>query len=128
MAKAEDFAKEFSKLTANISSEAISVTKKAVDKTAKETNRVIKDSADFKNRTGEYVKAFTVTTTKETKWTKEKTWHVKAPHYRLTHLLEYGHATRNGGRTRAFPHISKGADYAEKRIEELITEGLSDIE
>lgn len=44
--------------------------------------------------------------------------------YQLTHLLEFGHATRNGGRTTPQPHIrkveekygAKFADLLEKKI------------
>lgn len=45
-------------------------------------------------------------------------------HYRLTHLLEYGHATRKGGRdTRAFPHIST----AQNNIEEQTVKELKEM-
>lgn len=41
-------------------------------------------------------------------------------YFRLTHILEFGHATRNGGRTKAIPHIRKTEDkYREKFTEEL---------
>lgn len=51
-------------------------------------------------------------------------WYVKAPHYRLTHLLVHGHATRNGGRTGSDPFLKDACDkvlpeYA-KKVEEAI--------
>lgn len=51
-------------------------------------------------------------------------WYVKPPDHRLTHLLVYGHATRNGGRTKADPFLENalGAvlpDY-EKAVEEAV--------
>ncbi len=37
-------------------------------------------------------------------------WYVKGSEYRLSHLLENGHATRDGGRTKAFHFIKNASD------------------
>ena len=49
-------------------------------------------------------------------------WNEK--HYRLTHLLEKGHAKVNGGRTRAFPHIAPVAEKADKELIENIRKNI----
>jgi len=41
--------------------------------------------------------------------------------YGLTHLLEHGHALRNGGRTRAFPHIGPTQEHAEANFLKELT-------
>ena len=54
-------------------------------------------------------------------------WYVKGPDYRLSHLLENGHALRNGGRVEGTHFIQKAADpiieaYI-KAVEEVIKNG-----
>ena len=56
-------------------------------------------------------------------------WYVdsKNSNYRLTHLIVHGHATRNGGRTRANNFLQKAVDDMEskylKAVEEVIQNG-----
>jgi len=53
----------------------------------------------------------------------EVTVYVKGKHYRLTHLLENGHLTRDGTtRSRAIPHISIVNKHAQQKAEKLIKE------
>ena len=54
-------------------------------------------------------------------------WYVDGPDYRLSHLLEKGHALRNGGRTRGTHFIQNASDpilesYL-KGVEEVIKNG-----
>lgn len=123
----ENLAEELDKLFNSFGDDVADILKKASKQTSKETNEVIKKCVEFENRTGGYVRNFATKKAEETRRSVTHTWYVKAPYYRLTHLLEYGHATRNGGRTRAYPHIGKGEEYAEKRMTDLIEVLLNEL-
>lgn len=55
------------------------------------------------------------------------TWYVKAPDHRLTHLLVKGHATKDGGRTKANPFLQNALDQVlleyEREVEEVLKNG-----
>lgn len=98
--------------------------KKSIDTVSKEVNEEIKRHIIFKQPTGKYVKAFRIKTSYEDKFNKRNTWHVANGQHRLTHLLENGHALRDGGRSEAFPHIKYGEELALRRMEELTMEDI----
>lgn len=106
--------------------------KKAVDEVAEKTKQIIDSHITFndygnkKRKKGTYRKSLKLKTLSETKTSKTVVWYASGKEYRLTHLLEYGHATRNGKkRTKAFPHIKYGYEYAEKELPLKITEALN---
>ncbi len=73
--------------------------------------------------TGKYKKSWTVKTTKENANALEVTVHSRN-RYQLAHLLEFGHAKRNGGRTRAFPHIAPAEAAAAELLEREVEAAL----
>jgi hypothetical protein len=51
-------------------------------------------------------------------------WYVRAPDYRLTHLLVYGHATNNGGRTKSNPFLHNAREKVVAEYEQKVQEVL----
>lgn len=76
--------------------------KEAVEKVSKNAESRLKATSP-KNR-GKYAKGWTSVNSYEDRRTKRKTVYNKRD-YQLTHLLEKGHALRNGGRSKAIVHI-----------------------
>lgn len=99
--------------------------KKQTEKSAKELRDETKKQK-FKKDTGNYRKAISVKKTYENSRSCTWTWYVKAPHYRLSHLLEKGHAKRNGGRdtqdTIAYHFISRATTKIGDEYVRLVTE------
>ena len=126
MTQIDNLSKAIMDSLSEYSEEIARVTKNAVEVVSKEVEAEIKKRVSFNrsNRVNEYVKSFRIKTTDETRFNKSKVWYVANGQHRLTHLLEHGHATRNGGRARAFPHIIYGEQLAQRRLPELVEEGV----
>lgn len=101
-----------------------------IDKEAQEiakqaANELKNHRGTYKIRTGKYNKGWRVNT-KKGRGTINCTVH-NSTDWQLTHLLENGHTTRNGGRTRAFVHIrpveEKYVNQYQQDVEKLIKNG-----
>lgn len=91
--------------------------KSAVQEAGKTVQKEIKSSAP--KDTGDYSKSWAVKNVKETANRLEVVVHSKGK-YQMAHLLEYGHAKRNGGRVNGKVHIAPAEEVGIKQLEEEI--------
>ena len=102
---------ELYKILSTYNKDVTEATKKAVDTVADGVMREIKSHITWNDKV--YSKSFTLTTVYNNDKGKYVIWHVKNPHYKLTHLLELGHITRDGTTySKKFPHVQYGQQYA----------------
>ena len=97
----------------------------SVDAVSKETVAEIRKDVKSKfGGTGDYAKSWA--SKKDVGSTTEysRTLYVKDPHYRLTHLLEFGHAKVNGGRVEGRPHIAPAEQRAATKLERRLLDAI----
>lgn len=100
---------------------ATDVVKKSVKSASATVRKEISTNAP--KNTGEYAKSWAVKKVKET--ANALTMVVRSKNrYQIAHLLEHGHAKRNGGRVKAIPHIKEAEKKGEEELVELIKKGL----
>lgn len=105
----------------NYSSLAANDMKEAVKAAAKAARDEISSNAPVK--TGEYAKSWKYRISSESSNAITVTvysWN----RYSLAHLLEFGHALRYGGRSKAIPHIKPAEERAAAKLEEDIRKAL----
>lgn len=91
---------------------------------AKECRKALKQTSPKQH--GDYSKSWVISKQKGRPGEPTKYIVHNREHYRLTHLLENGHAKRGGGRTRAIPHIAPAEEAAKEKfiqdVEDVIRE------
>lgn len=118
--KADELADAVMKELASYSEDTAEKTKEVIKEVAGDVKKDISGNAPV-GATGKYAKSWRSKKTDESRDLVAYTVYATKDGYPLAHLLEYGHAKRNGGRTRAQPHIKpaeeKGSEALIKKLE-----------
>lgn len=85
------------------------VSEAIAESTLSTADKVLKEAFNMApKKTGTYAKGFKKTDKSLPGRRRYVIWNKK--HYRLVHLLEFGHAKVGGGRVRAYPHLRPAHD------------------
>lgn len=98
-----------------------------VEQVAKDTVQTLKTTGDYDDLTGDYRKSFAYSVENGYRGVTATVFS-EAPDYRITHLLERPHLTRNGtSRTRGFPHWGPAAQKAENEAIARVKKALEEV-
>lgn len=117
---AEDLQVKIKALLADYAEDAEDAINAVIPKVAKEAAKRLRKTSPKDD--GEYAKGWKAKTEKTRLGVTGIVYNKDYPG--LVHLLEFGHAKRNGGRTRAFPHVEPVNEWAEEEAIRQIEEAL----
>lgn len=118
MAKNDSISLQLDKILNDYTVEVKRAAMNAIDSTAKESVQRLKQTSPVgrgKNA-GEYAKSWSIKRENDKQKGLATVIVRNKNHYQLTHLLEYGHALPQGGRTKAQPHIAPVNDWAANEV------------
>lgn len=121
--KPEGLGDAISELLTTYHEDVLEKVDKAGEKAVKDLVKKTKASAPVGAR-GSFKKNITSKRLAKTLNTSTYVWYVKAPDYRLTHLLVHGHAKKGGGRTRANPFLQNALDTVLPEYEKAVKEAV----
>ena len=119
-----NFADVFHRMLVDYGNAVMEETFEAIDEVSKEAVKKLKKESRSKfGGTGDYAKGWMRTMEKK-RLNVVATVHGKKPTYSLAHLLENGHAKRNGGRTSGREHIAPVDKWAQDETFDRIVSKL----
>ena len=121
----EMLSKEIMKALEGYADDISDIVEKDANEIGKEAVKTIKQESP-KGATGEYAKSWRLRKDKKGK----NSYIVKLynkDHYQLTHLLEFGHATADGGHTEAQPHIRPVEQEYSKKFEDILKQDIGGL-
>ena len=121
----DQLANEIAEALSDYSEDVVKRIDASSEKIGKKAVQKLKDTSPKDQ--GDYAKSWKMKTEPEVGQPDNRIIHVAKPHYRLTHLLEHGHAKAGGGRVEAKPHIKAVEEEViedfKKEVEEVIKNG-----